>query len=198
MATTHCRVACAILAFVVASSISGASFGPSTLLVVAGADDPSLPKPRTTKTGTKKQTIPVPSAPQLRYQSTDFVALIHFNMATFAKNGDPGCDATNWNKVAEGATGPTSDPGTFRPKLLNTTQWFDSINALGAKIAVLTAKHGCGFLLWPTNASLPPSSSSSVVVEASPQQQQQQQQNVEPYAYDDPVSLTQQQDMFHR
>jgi ABC-type spermidine/putrescine transport system permease subunit II len=28
-------------------------------------------------------TIPVPSAAQLRYQSTDFVALIHFNMATY-------------------------------------------------------------------------------------------------------------------
>ena len=27
--------------------------------------------------------------------------------------------------------------------------------ALGANIAVLTAKHGCGFLLWPTNSTLP-------------------------------------------
>jgi hypothetical protein len=154
--------------------------------------------------------IPVPSAPQLRYQSTDFVgkqhtrhsmysfwrcvdsisqfriltalillytpstlrllshvaavpccdttptALIHFNMATYARDGDPGCDATNWNQRAPNATGPTSDPHTFFPKSLNTTQWFDSISALGAKIAVLTAKHGCGFLLWPTNATLPP------------------------------------------
>jgi alpha-L-fucosidase len=101
-------------------------------------------------------TIPVPSAAQLRYQSTDFVALIHFNMATYAKDGDPGCDFTNWNQKAVGATGPTSDPNTFHPySKLNTTQWFDSITALGANIAVLTAKHGCGFLLWPTNATLP-------------------------------------------
>lgn len=99
--------------------------------------------------------IPVPSAPQIRYQSTDFVALIHFNMATFARDGDPGCDSTNWNERAPNATGPTSDPQTFRPIMLNTSQWFDSINALGAKIAVLTAKHGCGFLLWPTKANLP-------------------------------------------
>lgn len=26
---------------------------------------------------------------------------------------------------------------------------------LGAKHAVLTAKHGCGFLLWPTKVKLP-------------------------------------------
>ena len=83
------------------------------------------------------------------------LALIHFNMATFARDGDPGCDSTNWNQKAPNAIGPTSDPNTFRPSLLNTTQWFDSINALGAKIAVLTAKHGCGFLLWPTASNLP-------------------------------------------
>ncbi len=87
--------------------------------------------------------------------SPPITALIHFNMATYAKNGDPGCDATNWNEKAPYATGPTSDKDTFHPISLNTTQWFDSINALGAKIAVLTAKHGCGYLLWPTNATLP-------------------------------------------
>lgn len=59
--------------------------------------------------------IPTPSAPQLRYQSTDFVALIHFNMATFARDGDPGCTPRNWNVKASYATGPTSDPHTFNP-----------------------------------------------------------------------------------
>ena len=34
--------------------------------------------------------IPTPTPAQLRYTSTDFVALIHFNMATFFRNGDPG------------------------------------------------------------------------------------------------------------
>jgi alpha-L-fucosidase len=99
--------------------------------------------------------VPIPSAPQLRYQSTDFVALIHFNMATFARDGDPGCASDNWNDHAPYAVGPTSDPTTFQPRLLNTTQWFDSITGLGAKIAILTAKHGCGFCLWPTRSKMP-------------------------------------------
>lgn len=34
-------------------------------------------------------------------------------------------------------------------------QWFESITGLGCSIAILTAKHGCGFTLWPTLATLP-------------------------------------------
>ena len=61
-------------------------------------------------------TIPTPSPAQLRYMATDFIALIHFNMGTFAHNGDPCCDATNWNVNASYAAGPTSDPATFNPR----------------------------------------------------------------------------------
>lgn len=97
--------------------------------------------------------LAIPSAAQLRYQSTDFVALIHFNMATYSHNGDPGCAADNWDTVAPYAAGKTRDPATFNPQKLNTTQWMESVTSLGANIAVLTAKHGCGFALWPSNAT---------------------------------------------
>ena len=30
-----------------------------------------------------------------------------------------------------------------------------SYKAVGVKSGILTAKHGCGFLLWPTNVTLP-------------------------------------------
>jgi hypothetical protein len=74
---------------------------------------------------------------------------------TYAHNGDPCCDAGNWDVKASYAAGKTADPATFQPALLNTTQWMESITALGANIAILTAKHGCGFTLWPTDAKLP-------------------------------------------
>ena len=67
--------------------------------------------------------IVTPSPAQLRYQDTDFIALIHFNMGTFAHNGDPCCDESNWDVKASYAAGKTSDPATFNPKKLNTTQW---------------------------------------------------------------------------
>ena len=68
---------------------------------------------------------------------------------------DPCCDKSNWDVKASYAAGKTSDPATFNPVKLNTTQWMESITALGANIAILTAKHGCGFLLWPTQSKLP-------------------------------------------
>jgi len=102
-----------------------------------------------------KTIIPTPSAAQLRYQETDFIALIHFNMGTYAHNGDPCCDSSNWNVVADYADGMSSSPATFNPVKLNTTQWMESISALGANIAILTAKHGCGFTIFESDAKLP-------------------------------------------
>lgn len=93
---------------------------------------------------------PKPTPPQVLYQRHEIMALIHFNMATYAGDGDPGCHAGNWNKGVI-----SSDPATFNPTKLNIDNWAESMTALGAKHAVLTAKHGCGHLLWPTKVTLP-------------------------------------------
>jgi len=116
-----------------------------------------------------------PTAPQLWYAEGEIMALIHFNMATFVKDGDPGCSALNWNHKMPHAAGLSSgagmlvllgcsccsaacadaeavslsrspDPATFNPKKLNTSQWGDIMLSLGVKGAILTAKHGCGHL----------------------------------------------------
>ena len=98
--------------------------------------------------------IPLPSAAQLKYQSHEIMALITFNMGTFGeKEGDPVCNQDNWGENSYG--GPLGDPRTFSPSKLNTSQWASVAKRLGAKHAVLTAKHGCGFLLWPTKTTLP-------------------------------------------
>ena len=92
----------------------------------------------------------MPTQPQLRWQQGEIMALIHFNMASFFHDGDPGCDASNW----QGPMG-SSDPNSFAPSSLNVSNWVESMIALGAHEAVLTAKHGCGFYLWDTNVTLP-------------------------------------------
>lgn len=41
----------------------------------------------------------------------------------------------------------------FHPSKLNTDQWIAAARSAGAKYAVLVAKHGTGFSLWPTKAN---------------------------------------------
>eukprot|EP00040_Diaphanoeca_grandis_P019203 m.101217 g.101217 ORF g.101217 m.101217 type:complete len:689 (-) comp27315_c0_seq1:283-2349(-) len=78
--------------------------------------------------------LALPTKEQLAWQSFEIGALIHFNMATY---------------------GPCGDVNNFNPTQLNTDQWAESFVALGVKEAVLVAKHGCGFVTWPTNATVP-------------------------------------------
>lgn len=73
------------------------------------------------------------------------MALVHFNMATFS--GGQGCHDNTWDQARH--------PSTFAPTQLDTDQWVESMVALGATEAVLTAKHSCGFCLWPTEAKFP-------------------------------------------
>jgi alpha-L-fucosidase len=91
--------------------------------------------------------VPLPTPAQLHYQQQEIVALTHFNMATFFREGDPACDASNWQD--------SQKPSAFAPTNLNISNWIESYKAVGAKSAILTAKHGCGFFLWPTNVTLP-------------------------------------------
>ena len=45
----------------------------------------------------------------------------------------------------------SSNPASFAPTNLDVDNWVTSFKALGVSSAVLTAKHGCGFLAWQTN-----------------------------------------------
>ena len=60
--------------------------------------------------------LPLPSAPQLWYSQGEIMALLHFNMASFVEDGDPGCTVDNWLVKKPYAAGKSSDPATFNPK----------------------------------------------------------------------------------
>ena len=95
--------------------------------------------------------FPMPTRAQHRYADNEIAVMITFNMGTYYPRGnqDPACHPSNWN-------GPhgSSNPASFNPYLLDTNQWGQVFRSLGAKHAVLTAKHGCGFLLWPSKVKL--------------------------------------------
>jgi hypothetical protein len=108
------------------------------------------PKPVSDPSGCPLQ-LPLPTPAQMAYQRAELVATVGFQMDTYAfDDGDPGCNAKNWNSGAN-----TSAVSTLAPSDLNTTQWAKILSDYGAKYAWADAKHGCGFLLFPTNTTLP-------------------------------------------
>lgn len=76
-------------------------------------------------------------------------------MATFFHDGDPGCSSQNWNGCDPLGGCDASNPRSFNPTNLNVSTWIESMLEINAAWGVLTAKHGCGFLLWETNVTLP-------------------------------------------
>lgn len=79
--------------------------------------------------------LPVPSAPQLKWQRREVIMFFHFGMNTFTDS--------EWGTGQE-------DPSLFYPTALNATQWMDAAAAAGASLAILVAKHHDGFCLWPS------------------------------------------------
>ena len=98
--------------------------------------------------------LPLPTAAQLRWHKggkyDGISALVHYNMASFFKDGDPGCTPQIWI----GANG-SSNPASFAPSDLDTDDWASAMKPLGIAEAVLVAKYGCGFAIWPTEVKLP-------------------------------------------
>ena len=71
-------------------------------------------------------------------------ALVHFNMATFAKNRISASSPAH--TCMENTWGDLSDPATFAPSAYDPADWASAMQLLGIEEAVLTAKHGCGVL----------------------------------------------------
>ncbi len=84
--------------------------------------------------------IVTPNARQMAWADAEVGVLIHFDMPVFK----PDYNSSKW--------GTHPDASIFNPTDLSTDQWIETAKKLGAKYAVLVAKHGSGFSLWPTKA----------------------------------------------
>jgi len=89
--------------------------------------------------------LPIPTKAQLEYQDAEIGVIIHFSSNTYGEL--QGCGEDTWNRV--------NDSNVFQPSELDIDSWLEAAAGFGAKYAVLTAKHQCGFCLWPTNVTIP-------------------------------------------
>jgi alpha-L-fucosidase len=75
----------------------------------------------------------IPTKDQYNYKKLEFTCFIHFGPNTFTR--------MEWGTGKE-------DPKLFNLQNLDTDQWCRAMKAAGMKLAVITAKHHDGFVLW--------------------------------------------------
>lgn len=78
---------------------------------------------------------PIPTENQLQWQEMESYAFVHFSLNTYTDQ--------SWGYGNE-------DVGLFNPKLSDCRQWARICKEAGLKGIILTAKHHCGFCLWPS------------------------------------------------
>jgi alpha-L-fucosidase len=78
---------------------------------------------------------PVPSENQMRWQEMEYYAFVHFSLNTYTNQP--------WGYGNE-------DVNLFNPTELDCRQWARICKEAGMKGIIITAKHHCGFCLWPS------------------------------------------------
>jgi alpha-L-fucosidase len=87
------------------------------------------------QTNAPKPCGPVPTENQMRWQEMEYYAFVHFSLNTYTNQ--------SWGFGNE-------DINMFDPKDLDCRQWAHICKEAGMKGIILTAKHHCGFCLWPS------------------------------------------------
>ena len=78
---------------------------------------------------------PLPNANQLRWQDMEMYAFIHYSLNTYTDQ--------EWGFGNE-------DPKLFNPSSLDCRQWARVCKQSGMRGIIFTAKHHCGFCMWPS------------------------------------------------
>lgn len=83
--------------------------------------------------------LAIPTARQAAWQDLELGMFIHYDIPVFK----PGWDHRQYS------TRP--GPEVFNPIHLDTDQWIRAARSMGARYAVLVAKHGSGFMCWQSD-----------------------------------------------
>ncbi len=84
---------------------------------------------------TQSNALPKPSENQLRWQDLEMYAFIHYSLNTYTDQ--------EWVFGNE-------DPKLFNPSRLDCRQWARVCKQAGMRGIIFTAKHHCGFCMWPS------------------------------------------------
>lgn len=87
------------------------------------------------------KSLVLPTGEQAQWMDCELGVLIHYDMVTHMPS-------YVWDK----ALGSAPDVSAFHPDALDTDNWLEAAASMGAKYAILVAKHCSGFCLWPTKA----------------------------------------------
>lgn len=79
---------------------------------------------------------PTPTADQINLQDMEMYAFLHYSLNTYT--------GQEWGYGNE-------DPQLFNPSHLDARQWVRTCKAAGMKGIIFTAKHHCGFCMWPSD-----------------------------------------------
>ncbi len=83
--------------------------------------------------------LATPTPEQAAWQDLEIGMFIHYDFWVFKRD----VRQWHWKEVS---------CDLYQPTKLDTDQWIETAKAMGAKYAVLTAKHGTGFLQWQSDA----------------------------------------------
>ena len=89
----------------------------------------------------EKSKLIKPNLDQIRWAECEIGVIIHLDLCTFSAPYD----------FRKNFGNPLSS-SIFDPQDLDTDQWISAAKNLGARYAILVAKHCTGFSLWPTEA----------------------------------------------
>jgi alpha-L-fucosidase len=78
---------------------------------------------------------PVPSENQMRWHEMEYYSFVHFSLNTYTDQ--------SWGYGDE-------DVNLFNPEKADCRQWARICKEAGMKGVIITAKHHCGFCLWPS------------------------------------------------
>ncbi len=116
----------------VAMELRGVSLQATTRS--AGTAAVALPEPQ------PPRILPKPTPEQAAWQDLELGLFIHFDISVFTDGGEG-----DW------ASQGRLDPNLYNPTTLDTDQWLQAAQAMGAKYAVYVAKHCTGFLCWQSD-----------------------------------------------